>query len=67
MGSVERSDMAVELLLEGKVLLLMDGSCIALSAPKVVAEYFYSCDDRYENNSSAYSCALSDTWPRLSP
>ena len=49
MGLVERSDMAVEMLLEGKAMILIDGSCIALSAPKVVAEFFYSCDDRYEN------------------
>ena len=49
MGLVERSDMAVEMLLQGKVLILIDGSCIALSAPIVIAEFFYSCDDRYDN------------------
>ena len=49
MGIVERSDMAVEMLLEGKVMVLVDGSCLALSAPKVIAEFFYSCDDRYDN------------------
>jgi spore germination protein KA/spore germination protein len=49
MGIVERSDMAVEMLLEGKVMVFVDGSGLALSAPKTIAEYFYSCDDRYEN------------------
>ena len=41
--------MAYHILLEGKVLVLVDGSGIALSAPKVFSEYFYSCDDRYDN------------------
>jgi spore germination protein KA/spore germination protein len=49
MGLVERSDMAVEMLLEGKVVILIDGSCIALNAPRSFPEFFYSCDDRYEN------------------
>jgi spore germination protein KA/spore germination protein len=49
MGVVERSDMAQHLLHEGKVLVLVDGSGLALSAPKVFAEFFHSCDDRYDN------------------
>jgi spore germination protein KA/spore germination protein len=49
LGVVERSDMACHLLSEGKVLILVDGSGLALSAPKVFAEYFHSCDDRYDN------------------
>lgn len=49
MGLIERSDMAVEKLLEGKVIVLVDGSCIALNAPVVFAELLYSCDDRYDN------------------
>ncbi len=49
MGVVERSDMAQHLLNEGKVLVLVDGSGLALSAPKVFPEFFYSCDDRYDN------------------
>ncbi len=49
MGLVERSDMANHLLLEGKVLVLVDGSGLALSAPRVFAEFFHSCDDRYDN------------------
>lgn len=49
MGLIERSDMASHLLAEGKVLILVDGSGIALSAPKVFGEFFHSCDDRYDN------------------
>ena len=49
MGLIERSDMAYNTLLEGKVMVLVDGSGIALYAPKVFSEYFYSCDDRYDN------------------
>lgn len=49
MGLVERSDMAQHLLHEGKVLVLVDGSGLALSAPKCFPEYFFSCDDRYDN------------------
>ena len=49
MGIIERSDMAVEELLEGKVVILVDGSGTALRAPMVFAEFLYSCDDRYNN------------------
>lgn len=49
MGVVERSDMACHLLTEGKVLILVDGSGLALSAPKIFEEFFHSCDDRYDN------------------
>lgn len=49
MGVVERSDMAQHLLSEGKVLILLDGSSLAISAPKCFPEYFLSCDDRYDN------------------
>lgn len=48
-GLVERSDMAYYSLLKGKVLLLVDGSGVALLAPKTFSEFFYSCDDRYDN------------------
>lgn len=48
-GLVERSDMAFHSLLEGKVLVLVDGSGIALLAPKTFSEFFYSCDDRFDN------------------
>ncbi|MDP4109561.1 MAG: spore germination protein [Bacillota bacterium] len=49
MGIIERSDMAVEKLLEGKVLLLVSGSNLVIQAPIVFAEFVYSCDDRYDN------------------
>ena len=49
MGLIERSDMAFHSLLEGKVLVLVDGSGVALLAPKTFAEFFHSCDDRYDN------------------
>lgn len=48
-GLVERSDMAFHSLIEGKVLVLIDGSGIALLAPRTFSEFFYSCDDRYDN------------------
>jgi spore germination protein KA/spore germination protein len=49
MGIVERSDMAAGALLEGKVIILVDGSVLALVAPKVFSEFFASCDDFYDN------------------
>lgn len=49
MGIVERPDLAVEELLEGKVILLVDGSNTALRGPMVFAEFLFSCDDRYDN------------------
>jgi len=49
-GLIERSDMAYYLLLKGKVMVLVDGSGIALLAPKIFSEFFYSCDDRYDNS-----------------
>lgn len=52
MGLIERSDMAFHSLLEGKVILLVEGSGIALLAPKIFPEFFYSCDDRYDNKYS---------------
>lgn len=48
-GLIERSDMAFHTLLEGKVLVLVDGSGIVLEAPKTFSEFFHSCDDRYDN------------------
>jgi spore germination protein KA/spore germination protein len=44
-GIIERSDMACGALLEGKVIVLMDGDPWALVAPKVFSEYLWSCDD----------------------
>lgn len=47
-GLVERSDMACAGLLEGKIVLLVEGSGIALIAPKGLSEYLTSCDDLYD-------------------
>lgn len=49
MGIIERSDLAAETLLEGKMVIIVDGSNLVLSVPKVFAEFLYSCDDRYDN------------------
>lgn len=49
MGLIERSDMAFHSILRGKVLVLVDGSGLALQAPMTFSEFFYSCDDRYDN------------------
>jgi spore germination protein KA/spore germination protein len=49
MGIIDRSDMACGALLEGKVIVLMDGDPWALVAPKVFSEYLWSCDDYYLN------------------
>lgn len=49
MGLLERSDMAFHALLEGKVLVVVDGSGIVLLAPKIFSEFLHSCDDRYDN------------------
>ncbi len=48
-GIVERSDMACAAIMEGKVIVLMDGSPWAIVAPKVFSEYIWSCDDFYLN------------------
>lgn len=49
MGVIERSDMAYNTLLDGKVVILADGSKDAIYAPKTFSEFFYSSDDRYDN------------------
>jgi spore germination protein KA len=48
-GIVERSDMAFQSLIEGKVLVLIDGSGLGLLAPMTFGEFFHSSDDRYDN------------------
>ena len=48
-GIVERSDIAANNLLEGKVLVLVDGNNLGLIAPKVFAEFFDSGDDHYSS------------------
>ncbi len=49
MGLIERSDMAYHVLLDGKVVILVDGNNNAIYAPKTFSEYFFSCDDRYDS------------------
>ena len=49
MTIIERSDWAVELLLEGKVVLMIDGSALILAAPVTFSEFMYACDDRYDS------------------
>ena len=48
-GIVERSDMACNALLEGKAIILVEGSGLGLIAPKVFQEFLTSCDDIYDN------------------
>ncbi|MGI6169620.1 MAG: spore germination protein [Christensenellales bacterium] len=48
-GIVERSDMACSALLEGKAIILVEGSGLGLIAPKVFQEFLTSCDDIYDN------------------
>jgi spore germination protein KA/spore germination protein len=45
----ERSDMACEALMEGKIVLLGDGGTVAMITPFTYAESIISCDDRYDN------------------
>jgi spore germination protein KA len=45
----ERSDMVSEQVLEGKVLLIVEGSNQVLAAPTTFVEFMYACDDRYDN------------------
>ncbi len=49
LGIVERSDLACDNLLEGKVLIIVEGNNLGLIAPKVFAEYFDSGDDHYSS------------------
>jgi spore germination protein KA/spore germination protein len=49
MGLIERSDMACSAMLEGKVVIITEGSCLALVAPKTFSEFLVSCDDIYDN------------------
>lgn len=48
-GITERSDKACEDILEGKICVVVEGSPIVLSMPKVFAEFFDSSDDHYDN------------------
>lgn len=49
MGITERSDMAAAALLEGKIVVMVEGSPIVLMAPKIFSEFFFTCDDNYDN------------------
>lgn len=49
MGIIEGSDIACGALLEGKVIILVEGSGIALVAPKVFCEFLWSSEDSYDN------------------
>ncbi len=48
-GLEQRVDLTCGALLEGKVVLLVEGSPVAIVTPKLLAEYFYSDDDAGEN------------------
>lgn len=46
-GICERSDMAAGAILEGKIILLLEGSPLALIIPKVYSEFLATKDDEY--------------------
>ncbi len=48
-GSTEKPDIAVAKLLEGKVLILLDGTPTVLTVPFLFLEYFQSGNDYYVN------------------
>jgi spore germination protein KA/spore germination protein len=54
MGVIERSDMAYSTLLDGKVLVLADGSKDVIYAPKTFSEFFFSSDDRNDNKAFGF-------------
>lgn len=49
MGIIERSDMACGGILEGKVVIIVEGSNLALIAPKTFPEFLATGDDFYDN------------------
>src|SRR5690606_34052242 len=59
--NTERPDSAVSHLLEGKVVILVDGTPHALIAPAVFAQFYYSSEDYYER----YMIASFLRWLRL--
>lgn len=48
-GLEQRSDVACNAMLEGKIIVLCDGSDIALVLPKLLIEFFWSGDDECDN------------------
>lgn len=49
LGVCERSDTACANILEGKICILVNGSNLALIAPKTFIEFFDAGDDHYDN------------------
>jgi spore germination protein KA len=58
MGLVERSDMACGALLEGKVMIVTEGSGLALVAPKTFGEFLSSSEDNYDNQYLAFATKM---------
>ena len=48
-GSTEKPDIVVSRLLEGRVAIVVDGSCVVITAPYTFEENFQSPDDYYLN------------------
>ncbi len=48
-GLEQRSDNACGAMLEGKIVLIMDGSSVALILPKLLIEFLWSSDDECDN------------------
>lgn len=48
-GLEQRSDIACGAMLEGKIVLILDGSGIALILPKLLIEFLWSSDDECDN------------------
>ncbi len=48
-GLEQRSDVACGAMLEGKIVLLLDGSGVALILPKLMIEFLWSGDDECDN------------------
>ena len=48
-GSTQRPDVAAAKLMEGRIVLIINGSPVALTAPFVFLEYFTSGDDYYND------------------
>lgn len=48
-GIIERSDTACANIIEGKVIIIVNGSNLALSLPKTLIEFLDASDDHYDN------------------
>lgn len=48
-GLEQRSDIACSAMLEGKIVLLLDGSGVAIILPKLLIEFLWSDDDECDN------------------